>query len=916
MSGEGTREGRRPAGGGPQVRETYPTGADYSEALRDTTLCFAHPAVARGQVAMGGALRMPRVVSGNFGSVFRVTSAEPGAGREIAVKCFTRAVPGRLRRYRAIGEALRAAAGDWRVPVEYVPRGVLVHGTWYPVILMEWVEGTGLIPWLEEHLDDPAAIGALADRFADLVRDLEAAGFAHGDLQHGNIVVRPDGSLRLIDYDGMYVPALAGLPAAEHGHRNYQHPARGPRDFGPGLDRFSAHVIHLSLRALARAPELWRTYHEEGGEHLLLKGDDYADPTASDRFASVACAVPELTADFARLAHWCREPVAAVAPLVPPTLPPVPCRAEEGNLRLPGWLAEGLAAQQAARTAHEAPPQPGHTPGPPPAPGTARPGPGSGGTAGGDTQGRTQPPAAPGEQVRPARNSAARGAGRGQGNSPGTTAPQPGHAPGPPPAPGTAGHGASAGGTAGGGTPGRAQGGGRGSPAAQSGRAPGTARSGVRPGGGRATAPSAGASRVSPPAAGSSAAPGTGPGSSLGASVPQSGVGANSYSSTSPSPSPVAAFAPLGRADVAAVRWTLAVWATGIAAAVGGVAVALVGWWILGLPVALGAAASLALTYVRGTRRLRVRYRTTPEMLKARTAEWEAEVARVAAADASARLQEADAEVLVRKGALGEIGVRQAAAATALAERHRFEQERVQQRLDEALRSVEQRRTALEGSGAREELEALRRLQERMLDDGLARHGLPVSLLGARLVAELERGGIRTAADFTRVTSAVPTSPELRDQAVVSGPGRSVKADGIAPSVARRLQSWRDGLADDLRVRLPGALPYDAAQELHRRRADRRLDLNRQAARARTSALAELEAMEDERAAEEQRSAHAAAADRARAEAALRDAEAAAADHRAEHAAAVARGEAARAEALRYRSLTYRRYLAAALRGR
>ena len=43
-----------------------------------------------------------------------------------------------------------------------------------------------------------------------MTADLERHGIAHGDLQHGNLLVAADGTFRLVDYDGMYVPALRG----------------------------------------------------------------------------------------------------------------------------------------------------------------------------------------------------------------------------------------------------------------------------------------------------------------------------------------------------------------------------------------------------------------------------------------------------------------------------------------------------------------------------------------------------------------------------------------------------------------------------------------------------------------------------------------------------------------------------------
>jgi hypothetical protein len=69
-------------------------------------------------------------------------------------------------------------------------------------------------------------------------------GIAHGDLQHGNIILVPgkkDNSLmlKLIDYDGMFIPPLAGSPKGEVGHAAYQHPERlRTGAFHTEVDRF------------------------------------------------------------------------------------------------------------------------------------------------------------------------------------------------------------------------------------------------------------------------------------------------------------------------------------------------------------------------------------------------------------------------------------------------------------------------------------------------------------------------------------------------------------------------------------------------------------------------------------------------------------------------------------------------------
>ncbi|MFF2955233.1 hypothetical protein ACFVVU_28255 [Kitasatospora sp. NPDC057965] len=195
-------------------------------------------------------------------------------------------------RYQEISNHLSSISlGDlpqqWKMEFEYLPQGVQVDGLWYPALKMEWAEGETLLQWLESHHQDKKSIEAAVGRFKDLMMGLSAAGVAHGDLQHGNILVASDDTLRLVDYDGMYVPALSGLLGTESGHRNYQPPSRGVEDFGSGIDNFSAWVIYLSLSAVAADPSLWGQLHEPDAEHLLLERADFETPGSSARFLTL-----------------------------------------------------------------------------------------------------------------------------------------------------------------------------------------------------------------------------------------------------------------------------------------------------------------------------------------------------------------------------------------------------------------------------------------------------------------------------------------------------------------------------------------------------------------------------------------------------------------------------------------------------
>uniref|UniRef100_UPI000A656A37 hypothetical protein n=1 Tax=Streptomyces graminilatus TaxID=1464070 RepID=UPI000A656A37 len=276
----GGRPGRG-HGSGPAARR-FPTGANYAEALQHPELCFKDPDLKHGAVQQSPVLG-PKAISGNFASVFSVTATD---GQRYALKCFTRDSPTLAKRYSAISSALGGVSGSglsqpWPVGFDFLEQGVLVGREWYPAVKMTWVQGVGLINWIERNLHDPAALHTLAERFLAMTADLERNGIAHGDLQHGNLLVAADATLRLVDYDGMYVPALRGEQATENGHRNYQSPSRTAADFGPAMDRFSAWTIELALLAVATDPGLWTQLHDRNGEFLILSEADFQEPATS-----------------------------------------------------------------------------------------------------------------------------------------------------------------------------------------------------------------------------------------------------------------------------------------------------------------------------------------------------------------------------------------------------------------------------------------------------------------------------------------------------------------------------------------------------------------------------------------------------------------------------------------------------------
>jgi hypothetical protein len=164
---------------------------------------------------------------------------------------------------------------------------------------------------VEARLSDPKQLAQLERGFADVVLELRTLGIAHGDLQHGNILVNRAGELSLVDYDGMFVPTLRGLSASEAGDANYQHPRRTTQ-FDADLDRFAAIVIVVALRALIAAPSLWRTYNTD--DNLLFQRSDFADPGRSPLFRDLL-SEPATRELAERLRVLCRGEYAQVPPL-------------------------------------------------------------------------------------------------------------------------------------------------------------------------------------------------------------------------------------------------------------------------------------------------------------------------------------------------------------------------------------------------------------------------------------------------------------------------------------------------------------------------------------------------------------------------------------------------------------------------
>jgi len=220
-------------------------------------------------------------MSGNFAIVFCFNCKD----RKVAVRCFLHNVPDQRVRYQAISRYVLSDDLPCTVPVEYVEQGIRIGGEWYPILKMEWVQGLTLNEFISKYLHTEIALNLLASYLKEMILDLRRAGIAHGDLQHDNILIS-DNELRLVDYDGMFVPELSRYAASELGHPNYQHPGRSNKHFGASLDNFSAWVIYGSLKCLSLDPDLWNQL-QGGADCLLFRHSDFTTPEDSVAFKTL-----------------------------------------------------------------------------------------------------------------------------------------------------------------------------------------------------------------------------------------------------------------------------------------------------------------------------------------------------------------------------------------------------------------------------------------------------------------------------------------------------------------------------------------------------------------------------------------------------------------------------------------------------
>ena len=231
--------------------------------------------------------------SGAFAVVFKMKDEQ--TGKCYALKCFTEEQEGRAEAYRQIADELEFVDSSYITSVKYLDKEIFVDSSCeedeFPVLLMDWIDGETMENYIAENYQDNYGMAMLCYRFCKMAAWLRSQPFAHGDIKPDNIMVRPDGNLTLVDYDGMFVPAMKGQKSPTIGTKDFSHPLRTIDDFDETIDDFALTSIALSLKAISMNSTLLDTYG--ASDRLLFSENDYRNPSNS----KVISALQELMCD-------------------------------------------------------------------------------------------------------------------------------------------------------------------------------------------------------------------------------------------------------------------------------------------------------------------------------------------------------------------------------------------------------------------------------------------------------------------------------------------------------------------------------------------------------------------------------------------------------------------------------------------
>jgi hypothetical protein len=240
-------------------------------------------------------------------------------GIVFAIRCFLTPENLNIHRNKVVSEYLSGVQASWKTNTEFLDDEINYKGQFFPILKMDWVEGVLINEFITKHLSDDKVISEVQKKLMEISTDLESRGIGHGDLQCGNILVCGTATkftIKLIDYDGMFVPKLAGQKSTELGRSEFQHPKRTYTYFNEKIDRFSIWVILAALEALKYDKSLWLETMQGGYntlDNFLFVLEDFQNPYNSKLFAHLNNLNSEaLTYYLDNLRNFCQSDISEV----------------------------------------------------------------------------------------------------------------------------------------------------------------------------------------------------------------------------------------------------------------------------------------------------------------------------------------------------------------------------------------------------------------------------------------------------------------------------------------------------------------------------------------------------------------------------------------------------------------------------
>lgn len=265
------------------TKEEISLAIERPEAIKTSEL--------EGYVPMSGIIG-PESYSGGFCIVFPFVK---GLDKK-AVRIWHQEIDNIQERYKLLTKDTKHCRIKSLISIEYIESGLTVGASDIDLTLMEWIEGKPLKAYLSSIIKSDKSestkredIKALANELKSVFKEMHAAGFSHGDLQHENIIVTDKGELRLIDYDCFYTPSMGtSFIQTTSGYKGYQHPSRFIKQYVSNgkTDYFSELILFLSIWAIANDFSLLDI--SEGLDYaLIFTPEDFIDLRNSSTYKRI-----------------------------------------------------------------------------------------------------------------------------------------------------------------------------------------------------------------------------------------------------------------------------------------------------------------------------------------------------------------------------------------------------------------------------------------------------------------------------------------------------------------------------------------------------------------------------------------------------------------------------------------------------